>query len=195
MTEKSNAEDSEREFEKIIAGYSDNELRTVLKKRSHYRKEAADFAIQEAIRRGLIYSEQDLFASEYKLEKEKFSVFPNIDNEKIRNKYKKSISRSLMLLGVVPLILGGIKIFKTQSIEGILIFVFGAVWSFSSFKLMQAINIKLINLLILLYVVAVAYLVKTIIEVHFLSTIDILVMLMAVLSVLYGIGFLRSLRD
>ena len=79
MVEKSNNEIFNNDFEHIIASYSDEELRKVLKKRKLYRKEAADFAIQEAIKRELIYSEQDLFASEFKHEQEKFSVFPAIE--------------------------------------------------------------------------------------------------------------------
>ena len=58
MMEKSNEEYQIPEFKRIIASHTDDELRIVLKKRKLYRIEAADFAIQEAIRRGLIYSEQ-----------------------------------------------------------------------------------------------------------------------------------------
>jgi len=83
----------------------------VLKKRKLYQKEAADFAIHEAIRRRMIFSEQDLFAKEYKDEPDKFSIFPIIESEKTSTKFKRSISRSLLILGTLPVVWGVIKIF------------------------------------------------------------------------------------
>ena len=196
MTEKSNDDTNIPEFEKIIAAHSDSELRNVLRKRKLYQKDAADFAIQEAIRRGIIFSEQDLFAKEYKHEADKFSIFPTIENEKARAKFKKSISRSMLMLGAVPLVFGGIKIFEFQSIEGIVIFVFGFVWSLTSFQLMRkAVDEKLVYLLFLLLVLAIGYIVKMMISTHSLNTIDILITFIGAGFVLYGIGFLKKLKD
>lgn len=195
MVEKSNDDISDREFEKIIAGYTDDELRKVLKKRNLYQKEAAAFAIQEAIRRGIIYSEQDLFASEFKPEQEKFSIFPTIENEKARSRFKRSITRTLIAIGVIQMVWGGIEIFESRSIEGILIFVFGAAWSITSFRLMQSLNIKLINFMYFLFILLVAYLVKIMISLHFINAMDIVVAVVALGFVLYGIGFLVKLRD
>lgn len=197
MTEKSNDENQVSEFKKIIAGYSDDELRKVLKKRNLYRIEAADFAIQEAIRRGIIYSEQDLFAKEYKDEPEKFSIFPSIDNEKARRKFKKSISRSLLILGALPMVWGGIKIFETQGLEEILIFIYGAAWSLTSFQLMRSakLNPKLIYFMFLLAILAFGYLIKIYISSHFINTIDLLISAIVVGFVFYAIGFLGKMKD
>jgi len=197
MMEKSNDENQIPEFRQIIAGYTDDELRKVLKKRKLYRKEAADFAIQEAIRRGLIYSEQDLFAKEYKDEPEKFSIFPSIENEKARAKFKKSISRSLLILGALPMVWGGFKIYETQSLEGILIFVYGVAWSLTSFQLMRSakLNPKLIYFMFLLAILAFGYLVKIFISSHFINTIDLLISAIAVGFVFYAIGFLGKIKD
>jgi hypothetical protein len=195
MTEKSNNDTNAREFEQIIAAHTDDEIRQILKKRRLYQKEAADFAIQEAIRRGIIYSEQDLFAKEYKHESEKFSLFPTIENQKARAKFKKSLTRSLLILGAIPMVFGAIKIFDAQSIEGILIFAFGAAWSFTSFQLMRQLNKKLVNFLFLLLVVALVYMVKMMIAYNALTTIDILVALIGVGFVVYGIGFLARMEE
>jgi hypothetical protein len=195
MMEKSNNENQVPEFRQIIAGYTDEEIRKVLKKRKLYQKEAADFAIQEAIRRGLIYSEQDLFAAEFKHEPEKFSIFPIIENEKTRSKFKKSIARSLLILGALPLVLGGIKIFERQSLEGIVIFIFGVAWIFTSFKLMSKVNIKLIYFMFFMLILAVVYPVKIFILSPSLNSIDLLITILAFGSVLYGIGFLGNMKD
>ncbi len=195
MTEKSNDEAKAPEFKQIISAYSDEELRIVLKKRKLYQKDAADFAIQEAIRRGIIYSEQDLFAKEYKHMPDKFSMFPTIENEKTRGKFRKSISRSLLVLGAIPLVFGGIKIFETQSIEGILIFVLGAVWIFASYQLMRKLDKRLVVLLFVLLVFAVAYIVKLLVSTSSLYTIDLLVTVIGIGSVFYGVGFLWKLQQ
>jgi hypothetical protein len=197
MMEKSNDENQAPEFKKIIAGYSDDELRKVLKKRKLYQKEAADFAIQEAIRRGIIYSEQDLFAKEYKDEPEKFSLFPIIENEKARAKFKKSISRSLLIIGVLPVVWGVIKIWGGFQIEGVLIFIFGAAWSFTSFQLMrlEKPGLKLIYLMFLMVLLASGYFIRNFVLSNSLTRIDILITAIGLGFVLYAVGFLRSLRN
>ena len=195
MTEKSSEENQIPEFKRIISNYTDEELRKVLKKRKLYQNDAAEFAIEEAIKRGLIFSEQDLFAREFQPEPEKFSLFPTIENEKVRAKFRKSITRWLMISGALPMVWGGIKIYKTQSLEGILIFVFGVIWSFVSFQLMRSVNKKLITALFLLLVLVTGYFVKIFIYVNFLKLFDVLITTMAVGFIAYGIGFLGKLKD
>ncbi len=197
MMEKSNDENQVPEFKTIIAGYSNDELRKVLKKRKLYQKEAADFAIQEAIRRGIIYSEQDLFAKEYKDEPEKFSIFPIIESEKTSAQFKKSISRSLLILGTLPVVWGIIKIFGGHSFEGIFIFIFGAAWSFTSFQLMRLanLNFKLIIFMFIMAVLGAGYIIRNFVVSNSLTSIDILITTIGLGFVLYAIGFLGSLRN
>jgi hypothetical protein len=197
MTEKSNGENHIPEFKTIIAGYTDDELRKVLKKRKLYQKEAADFAIQEAIRRGVIYSEQDLFAKEYKDEPDKFSIFPIIENDKSRTKFIRSISRSLLILGALPLVWGFVKIWGSQSVEGIFILIFGAAWSFTSFKMMRAANpdLKLIYFMFIMTVLAAGYIIRNFAARNSLTRVDILITAIGLGFVLYAIGFLGSLRN
>ena len=195
MTEKSSEENQIPEFKRIISNYTDEELRKVLKKRKLYQNDAAEFAIEEAIKRGLIFTEQDLFAREFQPEPEKFSLFPTIENEKVRAKFRKSITRWLMISGALPMVWGGIKIYKTQSLEGILIFVFGVVWSFVSFQLMRSVNKKLITAMFLLLALVTGYFVKIFIYVNFLKLFDVLITTMAVGFIAYGIGFLGKLKD
>ncbi|MBK6285910.1 MAG: hypothetical protein IPF54_27390 [Draconibacterium sp.] len=125
---------------------------------------------------------------------DKFSMFPTIENEKTRGKFRKSISRSLLVLGAIPLVFGGIKIVETQSIEGILIFVLGAVWIFASYQLMRKLDKRLVVLLFVLLVLAVAYVVKLLVSTSSLYTIDLLVTVIGIGSVFYGVGFLWKLQ-
>ena len=75
MTKKSIANSNQSDFRSLIPDYNNDELINVLKKRKQYQKEAAEVAIQEAIKRGLIYSEQDLFADEFQDKVNTFSIF------------------------------------------------------------------------------------------------------------------------
>ncbi len=160
MVENSKQKSQEKDYKEIIASHSDVELKNVLKKRKLYRKEAAEFAINEAIRRGIIYSEQDLFAKEFQVEQEKFSIFPTVENEKTKAKYIKSIIRTLIVIGVIPLIYGGIQVFNLQSVESVLIFLFGAAWSISAFQFKRTQNSRLVYFLIFLTVLAIAFLIR-----------------------------------
>ncbi len=195
MTDNSNRASQTPDFKQIISGYTNQEIRTVLKKRKLYQKEAADFAVQEAIRRGIIHSEQDLIASEFRYSEDKFSIFPVVENEKAKSRFKKSIGRSLLVLGVLPLIFGGIKIFDTQSVEGILMFVFGAIWILFSFKLMRAVNTRLIYGMFLLVAITAVFIVNSMLSNKSLNAMDILITLISMGFITYGIGFLRKLND
>jgi len=90
---------------------------------------------------------------------------------------------------------GGIMIFKTQSIEGIVLFLFGAVWSIISFQLMRSVNAKLIITLFLMLVLVIAYFVKVFISASFLKIIDVAFTAIVIGFIAYGIGFLGRLKD
>lgn len=197
MMEKSNDESQIPGFREIIAGYTDEELINVLKKRKLYQKEAADFAIREAVRRGIIYSEQDLFSKEFKDEPQKFSLFPTIESETTSKKFKKSLSRSLLILGALPVVWGIIKVFEGYINEGILIFIFGIAWSLISFQLLRLTNpnVKLIHLLFLMAFVAAGYIIRNFSLSNSLNRIDILITAIGLGFVLYTIGFLGSLKN
>jgi hypothetical protein len=195
MTEISNNKNLQNDYEGIIASYSDEELRKVLKKRKHYRKDAAAFAVQEAIRRGIIYSEQDLFAREYQDEPEKFSIFPTVENSTAKQKYIKSIIRTFIVIGVVPLVYGGVRAFETWSIEAVLMFVFGGVWIVAALQLKKTLNIKTVYFLLFLMLVVISYLVRVFIVQQYIYSVDVLFSVIAVGIVLYLAGFLRKLID
>lgn len=195
MTEISNVENQIPEFKRIIAGYSDNELRTVLKKRKLYQKEAADFAIQEAIKRGIIYSEQDLFAKEYKDEPVKFSLIPEIEDSKTREKFRKSILRALLILGAVPVIWGFLNLYQGNALVGISMVIYGLIWILILYQVKLEIRTFLVYLLYFMLIPAVAYLVFNFVKKHSLSGIDILIAFIAVGFVFYAVGFLSKLKD
>lgn len=194
MTEKSKEEYEQPDYAKMYAEFPDDEIIGILKKRKHYRKEAAKQAIAEAIKRGLINSEQDLLAEEYKVEPLKFSLIPTIENETARAKIQKSLSRSLMILGIVPVIWGIIKIIYDFVLEGSVLIILGIIWSYISFRLINNIRILYINLLFILLGSAVAYIWLDFSKRKGHPFMDMIVAAIVFGFVVYALLFLRKLK-
>ncbi len=193
MTGKSKYNDIHSDFEETFVSYSDDELIDVLKKRKHYQKEAANKAIEEAIKRGIIHSEQDLYAEEYVVEPLKFSLIPKIENETARNKIRKSLARSLMIVGVLPLVWGGLKILQDKFLEGILLVGMGVLWTLVSFQIFKN-NFRWMVLLFLLLGAAIIYVSKFFISRKFIDFMDIFITAIVLGLVLYGLLFVQKLK-
>lgn len=194
MTDKSREVTNKSDFRSSIPEFGDEQILSILKKRSQYQKEAADLAIQEAIKRGLINSEQDLFAEEFNEKPYRFSFFPLIENEKIKNKTRKSIARILLIIGAVPAVWGVLEIFKGEFVEGFVLLILGLAWVYSSFKLMSRIQIQIVNLLTILLLVSVAYIVKLLIEMKGLEIMDYFIPFVFYALIIYSLLFLRRLK-
>lgn len=126
---------TDTDFRESIPEASDEEIVQILKKRSYYIPEAAELAITEAIKRGIIHSEQDLLAEEYREEELSFTWFPRIHDLFTRAKIRKSIARSLVIAGVIPLVYGMLEMNRGVRWEGSLILVFGLLWMFLAAQL------------------------------------------------------------
>lgn len=193
MSRKSNKENHQPDFKARYAEFSDDEISTILKKRKHYQTEAVKVAIAEAISRGLIHSEQDLFSEKFREEQLRFSVFPKIENEKARLKTRTSIARSLIIIGAIPTIWGGINFYQTQKFENIAILLLGAVWIFASFQLMKKPGRITINLLFLILVAAFVYCITLFTSLVFISFFDVFFAIVTGLLILYGLLYYRKL--
>lgn len=192
MDENSNQQDIDNEFEKIYSEYSDDELIEVLKKRNHYRKEAAGQAVREAIKRGIIHSGQDLFGEKYKVSPLRFRWIPEIENPAAKNKIRKSIARSLMIAGILPLVWGGVKIFRGLHAEGLLLMVLGFVWVYVSLEIYRNIVQRLAILFVLL-AGAFAYMLRFFLIQKNLLLMDFFIAAIVFGLALYGLLFLRKL--
>jgi len=195
MAEISKEEYEQPDYAQMYAEFPDDEIIAILKKRKHYRKEAAKQAIAEAIKRGLINSEQDLFAEEYKVEPLKFSLIPSIENENARRKIQKSLSRSLMILGLVPIIWGIIKIVYDLPLEGLVLIILGIIWSYISFKQIKNISLIYINLLFILLGSAMVYIWLEFSNRKGFALMDVMVAGIVFGFVVYALLFLRKLKN
>lgn len=193
MSKKSNEDKYPLDFEAKYATYQDAEILAILKKRKHYQPEAEKAAVAEAIKRGLIHSEQDLFSDQFQNEPLRFSIFPFIENETAREKTRKSIARSLLIVGAIPTIWGGLNYYRTEKFENIALLLLGLVWLFSSFQLTKKTHKGTLNLMFLLLAAAYLYFIKLFTSVISFTFFDVFFAVVTGLLILYGLLFYRKL--
>ena len=179
-------------YEELIPKYSEEELLNVLRKRSYYTKEAADLAIQEAIKRGIINSEQDLFSEKFKEEKLQFSWFPVPQNKEARHKLRRSIIRSMVGAGLIPLVFGAYQIYRGYGAHSEIYVAFGLLWIVLSILLKRNKIGSIILFLGIADLAAAAYLLyKILVSGH--AVIEYFIVLTISLMVLYGLIFLSKI--
>jgi len=188
MAEKSIGNSNYSDLKKSIHTYSDNEVIIILKKRKQ-------IAVKEAINRGLINSDQDLYAKEFNEEVVKSTLFPKINTERNRNKIRKSIARGLLIAGTIPAVWGVFGINEGRFFEGILLILLGAIWIYASAHLMRSVSLKMIKLVFIMLLASVAYIVKLILEMKNLAAMDFVIPIVLVSFVTYGLLYIRKLSD
>lgn len=182
-------------YQHIIPQNSDEDIINILKKRKLYQKEAAEIAIQEAVKRGLIHSEQDLFAPEFETSKIEKSFFPQIENKTAHEKLVKSIARSLLIVGLIPAAWGIIKIIMGDYPEGIILTLGGVLWFYFSMLLLKQYSKRLLLSLFVLLLIAVFYTIKLFLLLPSFVFMDIFIPITLVSFIVYGLLFLHRLNS
>ena len=183
------------DFRKDIAEYSDERILEILKQRDHYQAEAAQLAIEEAIKRGIIFSEQDLFAEEYKVEVLDTKVIPKIRKPENKEKIRRSLARSLVLFGIMPLVFGFVQINSANHVEGVLILFVGLLWMYFSAQLIKQYHKPFINLLLTLSLLAVSYVYTKLVLANGFVFFDFFLPGVLLSLLIYGLFFLKGLGD
>ena len=195
MQEKSKTENINSDLEKIINKHSDDQILEILKKREYYQPEAVRIAVKEAIERKLIHSEQDLFSSEFSAEPLKRKLIPDIIKEKNKIRIRKSLGRSLLIAGILPLIFGFVKYNNSQVFEGVALFVFGLTWMFLSTQIIREGSKNAVGLLLLSTILSLFYVGYRFAESKSVIFMDVFIAALIYLLTFYGIFFIRKLLD
>ncbi|WP_320113161.1 hypothetical protein [Draconibacterium orientale] len=186
----------EVDFREDIPNYSDEQLKEVLKLRDHYQPEAAQLAIQEALKRGIIHSEQDLFSEEYRCHEMRFSLFPKIKKDRNRIKIRRSIARSMVICSVLPVVFGLIEMKNGSRWEGAGILLFGLLWLFCSAQLIKVFHVLFIRCLMSGTVLGVLYIFYRLISSQTTVSMDFFLVLVLAGLIFYGLIFmLKNARD
>lgn len=193
MKKKNNAQDSTRPMVDRIQGLSNPELITVLKKRALYQPEAAGMAIQEAIRRGIIHSEEDLHSPEFETSVSRFSIFPYSDSEQIREKIVKSLMRSVMIAAIIPVYFGVMKFLIPKYIEGTCLISTGVIWVAMAWFIMERSERKLILPMIILTVLSIIYTGRIMLAYSHLKWSDYFITIVLYLFIFYALSYTYTL--
>jgi hypothetical protein len=180
-------------FRDLIPHYSDLQILEILKKRKHYQPDAAALAIDEAIKRGLIHSEQDLFSEEFNEPPRKKTLFPIPENEKYRDKLRKSISRMLIFGGVIPFAIGFTIQNNGKWIEGGFISLFGLIWIAMGYLLLQKSKPIFLNVLFILVITGGGYLFFGIFNANPIILRDALIAIATYGFAFYGLLYLKKI--
>ncbi|VAW23758.1 hypothetical protein MNBD_BACTEROID01-514 [hydrothermal vent metagenome] len=181
------------EFSKKVAGYSDDELIEVLKNRSHYKGQAAQLAVKEALKRGIIRSEADLPEKEYEVKPSRFTIFPPVKNAGSREQLIRSLARSVLLTGVIPLIFGFIKISGKDIMEGIVLLLLGIIWILASAMVLRKLEEKFVYVVLFICFLSFFYVYRFFSQVQLLRVTDMFIAIVIYGLVFYCLLYIRSL--
>lgn len=185
----------EVDLAQIISSHPDEKLIEILKKRDYYRREAVKLAIEEAIKRGIIFSEQDLFAEEYKVKKLNLSILPEITKSENKQAIRKSIARSLVLVGIIPLVLG-LSPLKTQPFtECAHLIIFALLWMYSSAQLVRSYQNIFVNTLFILTIGAFVYSVFQLVHKNTSGFMDYFILSAISSLIIYGLLFIKQVSE
>ncbi len=188
---------SKEEFslEEIMEKLSDEELLNVLKKRDFYRSEAVNIAAEVSVRRGVIPSIHHL-PPKSDQQKKKSALFPEIDQPKIRQKIQKSLIRSLIILGLIPVLWGISTLTNGRIAEGWAIIIFGAVWEGATLWLLIKQPVKALIVLFALTVVSLLYILPFGLKETAFNLLDWIITGALYLMIIYGLLFIfRTLSN
>ncbi len=193
MPLNSNSTEQKTDFAETMAELSNEQLIEVLKKRNLYQRAAAEQAIQEAMERGIIRSEEDLLGPEFREKKLRRQLFPEIENEKIRKKVRRSIARGLFLAGLLPAILGVVRLTRGNQPEGILLLIFAAAWMGASVWLFRMFSRVALTVLAAMSALSLVYALKQLFTPPGYAVMDKFIGVMLYLLIAYGLAYIRRL--
>jgi len=176
-----------------IRALSRDELITVLKKRKHYQPEAVEEAVKEALRRGIIKTEEEVESPEFDEPPGKFSLFPSPGSAEGRMRLFRSLLRGLMIPGLIPVINGVIKFQIPEYVEGVGFISLGVIWIALIWFVMERKENRIILPLFLLLLMAMGYTVRLLRWYQYLTLIDWLVPVGLFLLMIYFLLYVRFL--
>ena len=195
MRKKTRSTGMDQEINLRIQELEDEQLKDVLKKRKLYQKEAADAAIREAIKREIISSENDLHGPDYRHESLKVRLFPVIENPNNKNRIRRSISRGLLLAGLLPTVWGMVRLNAGASFEGMLLLVYGLLWMGASALLIRKFSTGAVRFLFASAAVSTAYIIRWFIGIPRIVFMDLFIVVVLYSLMIYGLFFVLRLKE
>jgi hypothetical protein len=193
MDKNQQPQDRKVRMEERILGLSRDELMIALKKRKGYEPEAEVIIVKEAIRRGLIHSENDLDLPEFNPRPGRFTLFPVPESEILRKKIINSMMRSLMIPGVMPIYFGIMKFGIPKYPEGAGLICSGLIWILMALVVMLKSERRLLFPMFLLLLLSMVYGGRIMLAYSYLRWTDIFIPAVLYLFAFYSLFYTNSL--
>jgi hypothetical protein len=173
--------------------YSDAEIMDILRKIRLYEPPAQRMAIDEGIRRKLIHSEQDLYSESFRTPKLRFSFFPSPERKETVVRILRSMSRALLIAGVIPVIFGILKFQVVKYSEGSALILTGLIWITSAWMVYSRQDHRYWSPLLIIALLSAAYVARILLLLKGLRTMDYVIPGILFLVVFYCLFYLRFL--
>jgi len=194
MNNSDQGSDAPISFYERYTGFSDQQIKDVLKNHKNYQEKAVSAAIKIAIERELIHSEQDLLSPEFQSQiKLGLSFFPEIN---IVYQYKKvvaSIFRILFFASLIPIIFGVLKYAEGQLNMTFMGVGLGLIWLTLTFILFKTRKLIVLYLQILLLMLVFLILGYRLFYQEIFRVTDIAVLVIGTLMLIYLLLYLKKL--
>ena len=179
-----------------IRSLSDDDLVELLKMRDHYQSEAVAIAIEDALNRGIIFSEQDLEMPKFQPDQSHSrSLFPHLNKEHQFQKVFTSLIRVLYLIAILPMLFGVLKLVEYELPFGISLLVLGLAWVFLCIWLQKNKNSQIPWMLAGIFSIGVGVVFYNQTIVSTLNLTDHFVIGLAVILVFYILTYLQVLTN
>lgn len=182
-------------LETVIHEMADAGLKNILKKRDQYQEYASRLAVNEAIARGIIRSDEDLNLPEYRIIVPKYTLFPVPESEEIRSRLIRSLSRSLMIAGAIPAFYGILKFTWEKYAEGAGLVSLGIIWIAMAWFIMEKYEKRLVWPMILLALVSLVYIIRIMLLFNSLKWTDYVIPAVLYLFLFYTLFYIRVILN
>lgn len=173
-------------FEEQFLDISDQEIVNILKMRKHYQPEAAQAAINEAQKRGIIHSEDDLLGEEFRPQGlGRPSFFPIGNTEAQNQAILNSLCRIMYGISLIPLIMTYYQFNNGKIISAILHLAAALIAMAVTYRLNRTKRSFLAHLLLAFNVPVMGYAIYLLSEKGIPTTMDAVATAVVLLTILY----------
>ena len=176
-----------------MLSYADDEITDILKRRNHYMPSAVKLAVAEAISRGIINNEDDLLAEDYRIKPHRFHLFPPIPKPDAKHKLIISLSRIILLVGLIPTVYGMFKFAGGEKSEAFLLMFSGGLWIASSVFFMRTQRRFFLFVIFIMIIVSLVFVVYNFLNHHGLKFMDYFVTAVVYILLTYCLIYIWKL--
>ena len=186
--------DKATSFYERYTGFSNQQIKDILKNHKDYQEPAVTAAVKIAIERELIHTEQDLLGPEYQSQMSyNWSFLPEIHNAYLYKRVRASIFRVLFLASLIPIIYGVMKIAEGQLSMTYLGVGAGLTWLLFTFILFKTEKLVVLFLQVIMIILVFFILGYWLLKQPFLQVTDVAVLVTGTMVLLYLLLYLKKL--